>query len=345
MAPIMVELNRRQLAYNFIFTGQHRETIDEILKVFSLRKPDITLYHHKESTSPLGVIGWFVKVFFSFLLNRKKIWKDDIEGYVLNHGDTLSTLLGSVFGRLHRHKVCHIESGLRSHSLFHPFPEELVRVMVFGLSDYYFCPGQVAVSNISSYKGVKVDTNTNTLYDALSIALDNSDSIDVKIPEGKFGIASIHRFENIFDRKRFSKIIEIIIAVAERQKVLFVLHKPTKRQLVKMGLFDRLQDHSNIILKNRYDYFKFIKLIQASQFVLTDGGSNQEECSFLGKPCVILRKYTERQDGLDKSAVLCDLDLSKVLLVLDNLAEYTHEGEGHSDSPSKAIVDVLAPAD
>lgn len=341
MAPVMSELNDRRIEYNFVFTGQHRETIDSILEVFELKKPDIQLYTHKESTSPLGVLFWFVRVFFTFSCSKTKVWQGDVNGYVLNHGDTLSTLLGALFAKLHGHKVCHIESGLRSYSLLHPFPEELVRILVFRLSDYYFCPGDLAISNIAAYKGVKVNTEINTLYDALTMALSGKHKIAVDIPEGDYSIVSIHRFENIFDKRRFSKIVKIILEVATHFRLLLVLHKPTKRQLIKLGFFDTLDDHPNILLRDRYDYFKFIKLIGGAKCVLTDGGSNQEECNFLGKPCLILRKHTERDDGLNESAVLCDLDLEKILNIMNNLDDYKRGCFEYSRSPSSVIVDNI----
>ena len=341
MAPVMVELNNRNIDYNFVFTGQHRETINSILEIFELKKPDIQLYEHKESTSPIGVFMWFLRVFLVFSFNKKKIWQSDVNGYVLNHGDTFSTLLGTFFAKLHGHKTCHIESGLRSYSLLHPFPEELVRILVFRLSDYYFCPGDLATGNVSAYRGVKINTKINTLYDALKIALNGKHEIQVEIPKGLYAIVSIHRFENIFDKGRFREIVAIILEVANQHRLLFVLHKPTKRQLIRLGLFDSLNRHPNILLKDRYDYFKFIRLIEKSQCVLTDGGSNQEECSFLGKPCLILRKHTERDDGLDESAVLCDLDISKILEIMNNLYDYQRGSVEYSKSPSAIVVETL----
>jgi len=341
MAPVMSEFNSRGIEYNFVFTGQHRETIDSILAIFDLKQPNIQLYKHKESTTPFGVLAWFLRVCAVFLFNKKKLWQGDINGYVLNHGDTLSTLLGAFFAKLHGHKACHVESGLRSHSLMHPFPEEIIRILVFKFSDYYFCPGKLATNNVSGYSGVKVNTEINTLYDALKIALSGKHQVSVEIPDQRYSIVSIHRFENIFDKVRFRKIVDIILKVADQYTLLFVLHKPTRRQLEKLGLFESLNKHPNILLRDRYDYFKFIKLIEQSECVLTDGGSNQEECSFLGKPCLILRKHTERDDGLNASAVLCDLDLSKILDVMHNISDYIRPGAQYSKSPSTIIVDTV----
>ena len=70
------------------------------------------------------------------------------------------------------------------------------------------------------------------------------------------------------------------------------------KSLQKHNMMQRLKKNKNIELHPRYDYFDFIKLLGKAEFLATDGGSNQEECSYLGKPCLLLRHYTERQEGL-----------------------------------------------
>ena len=94
----------------------------------------------------------------------------DREGIVLVHGDTASTLIGAILGKTAGLKVGHIESGLRSRRLLHPFPEEIIRLMTFLLSDLYFCADDWAVGNLRRLRGIKINTGGNTLLDAVRIA-------------------------------------------------------------------------------------------------------------------------------------------------------------------------------
>jgi len=92
-----------------------------------------------------------------------------------------------------------------------------------------------------------------------------------------------------------------------------VLHPVTRLRLEKLGLLESLHKEANIELVNRMDYFAFNALLRSASFVATDGGSNQEECALLGIPCVLLRRTTERVDGLENNAFLCDLDEAQIL--------------------------------
>src|SRR3990167_7948486 len=130
MAPIMLILQDKKIPYNFIFTGQHKETIKDLRKDFGIKKPDIILHNGKDITGIFQATFWLTKMFFLVIFKKKKIFgeikKNDI---LLTHGDTFSTILGAIMGKLAKIKVAHIESGLRSFNIFHPFPEEINRIL------------------------------------------------------------------------------------------------------------------------------------------------------------------------------------------------------------------------
>ena len=149
IAPVMAGLQAQQIDYNFIFTGQHKNTMDELRENFGIRKPDAVLYHGKDVTGLFQMLFWMVRILFKTLFHRSEIFskhgKNDI---VLVHGDTFSALLGALMGKAAGKKVGHVESGLRSFNIFHPFTEEMTRILVFYLSDYYFYPGDWALQNL-----------------------------------------------------------------------------------------------------------------------------------------------------------------------------------------------------
>jgi len=191
MAPVMQALHRENIPYNFIFTGQHQDTIEELRKSFQIKEPDVTLYRGRDIVSIVSMIVWSVTILVKTLFTKKEIFKHDSKGIVIVHGDTISTLLGALMGKLSGLKVGHVESGLRSFKLFQPFPEELTRIATFTLCDYFFCPGAWAVNNVKKYTGKKINTRMNTLFDTLQWAVHNLNQIDVTIPQERYCIISI----------------------------------------------------------------------------------------------------------------------------------------------------------
>ena len=340
MAPILKVLKHRSINYNYISTGQHKGTIDEILSNFDIKGPDYVLYEGKDVTSVIQMFAWATRIVIKTLWKKREIFRSDKNGIVLVHGDTFSTLLGALLGKIAGMKVAHVESGLRSFNLFHPFPEEITRLLTFRLSDYMFCPGDWAVNNLDSYNKIKINTQFNTLLDSLRIALPEIRQInDIDIPERHFGIVTLHRFENIYNRNSVDRIISIVERIANSRHLLFILHKPTEIKLRKYGHLRRLEDNPNIELRKRYDYFRFIKLILEADFVVSDGGSNQEECYYLGKPIILLRKATERNDGLNRNCVVSEYDHRIVDDFLENLVKYRFDPVRLESSPSEIIVD------
>lgn len=341
MAPVMVELQNRGIPYNFIFSGQHQATVSNIREEFGLKEPDVVLHDGKDITGIFQMLIWSARIIFFSLKNSQKVWQGDKNGVVLNHGDTFSTLLGSLLARLNGQRSAHVESGLRSFNMFQPFPEEITRILTFKLSNVYFAPGDWAFANLEKYSGERVNTIHNTLMDSLRLSEQAIDSANIAIPEGDFAVASIHRFENIFSRKQLEKIIDILIRLSSDIPVLLILHKPTEKKLREFGLMERLQQQTNIELRPRYSYFEFIKLIKRAAVVVTDGGSNQEECYYLGKPCIIMRRTSERREGIGHNAIICDFDYAKIADVMADLSQYVRAPERLDISPSAIIVDAL----
>lgn len=342
MAPIMVELENKKIPYNYIFTGQHKLTMDELRENFNIKAPDITLYKGKDITGLIQSMIWLTSICLKTLFKKKEILgKTDKSHILLTHGDTFSTVLGALMGKIARIKVAHIESGLRSFKIFAPFPEEINRLITFRLSDIYFCPGSWAINNLKKYKGEKVDTKHNTLFDSLQLALKKTE-IKIEIPTEKYAVVSLHRFENIFSAPRFEKIINILLETSKTIKLLFILHEPTKIRLEKTGLIEKLKKEKNIELRPRYDYFKFVKLIHNAEFVITDGGSNQEECFYLGKPCLLMREATERTEGLKKNVVISKFNSSTITDFVSNYKDFEIDQTKEIKSPTKIIISIIS---
>ncbi len=341
MAPIMKLLREKGIDYNFISTGQHKHTISEMFTDFQIKHPDFYLYEGKDITSIHQMVLWSCLNLLRTIQQRDRIFRGDKKGIVLVHGDTFSTLLGALMAKLAGLKVAHVESGLRSFQLSEPFPEEIIRILTFHFSDYMFCPDKNAVTNLKGYKGEKVNTNGNTLYDAMRIGIENSHGRRrINIPKRPYVIGTIHRFENIQTHRSLQKVVKIIERIANDHLVIFVLHKPTHRQLKKYGLLKRLSLNPNIELHERYSYFDFLALMSQARFLVSDGGSNQEECYYLGKPILLLRGATEREEGLGQNALLSEHKMDLIEKFLASPEYFAHPPKSYSHSPSAKIVDA-----
>lgn len=339
----MKELSDRGIEYIYIHSGQHQDTISELLNNFNLKQPDHVLHTGKDITKPFQIVYWSIKILLIALLKKKSIIGNDLKPVIINHGDTLSALIGSVFAKITGSINVHIESGLRSFNFLHPFPEEITRILVFYLTDIYFAPDKNSFDNLEKYSGIKINTCQNTMYDSTLLALQSNYSHLIKI-NTKYTIISVHRYENIFNKKQLSKITEIVEKIADRIKVIFILHKPTKQQLKKFNLYHKLASNIKIDLYDRQDYFTFVKLLSDCEFLVTDGGSNQEESSYLGIPCLLLRKTTERNEGLGENVLLSKYSQSIIDNFINNYKQYRTSPQRLDKSPSTIIVNEVLKA-
>lgn len=339
MASVMKELQDRGIEYNYVYVGQHKETIDDLRKCFGLKYPDVDLSIKRfEASNMLKFIIWFLKM-LGYLFMPSRVLRNG-KGIVLTHGDPVTCVWGAILGKLHGSKVAHIESGLRSFNIFNPFPEELNRIITFYFADYYFCPNQTAVNNLKKHKGVKINMDNNTLIDAVRLALasDIEPPLDLK---GKYFVFSMHRFENVYNKKRFEQGIELAKKASEKMPCVFVLHPVTRERLLELKIWDELENNKNIILTPRFDFVEFIKLIKNSEFFITDGGGNQEECFHMGHPCLIFRKETEWPDLVGGNVVLSKYDEKTIDEFLNNYQKYKIDKKLPENYPSKIVVDFL----
>lgn len=336
MAPFMKLLEENKIGFEFIYTAQHQETISQILDTFKITTQYKSIYNKAEANTLFKFIGWAGKMFFYFFKPKSVFPK---KGIVFTHGDTATCAWAAICAKLAGCKVWHIESGLRSYNILHPFPEEIMRLITFQMSDVYFCPNDWAVNNLQRYKGTKINTNGNTLIDSVKQAL--SIKTDYQVPDGKYVVVSIHRYENIYSSKFEKIIIPYIQQIAQKFKVVFVLHPSTREVIEKNKLLKDKLENKNILLKQRYDYVDFIKLLDKSEFVVTDGGSNQEELSYLGKPTILMRKKSERIEGLDKNVIISGYNTKVLEEFIESYNNNIQDKTELVNSPSQTILDYL----
>jgi UDP-N-acetylglucosamine 2-epimerase (non-hydrolysing) len=300
--PVMRELEKRNIDYYFIHTGQH--AIIDLVKDFGIKEPDKVLYRPPELSSRFMVrthkaLFWDAPLLFKIQKSLRKIKKLD---YVFYHGDTMSSAVGAMassgfFNMRKRWRNAHLEAGLRSDDIFEPFPEEISRRICDRFSDILFAVSKGTVSNLKKeeQKG-KILNVGNTIIDAAYISQKMAEKKYGKLKEKDYCLINIHRHENITSKERLKKIVDIITSV--NIPTYWPLHDNTKQQLIKFRLMGKILQNDNIKVSKLITYLEFIRLLANCKYLITDGGSIQEESLAFKKPCILLREKTERVEGL-----------------------------------------------
>lgn len=343
-APILVAMDRIGLHYQLVYTGQHSETFEALERVFGVKQAPENLVPGNESDTARGLAGWAIR-FLSVCVGRiwRGAWREARWGVV--HGDTMSALLGALVFRLSGIKVAHIEAGLRSPRLWSPFPEEVIRRLISRMTSLHFAPDAASAANLVGVRGTVVDTAGNTLADALRLAIDTSAGNDPAGGPEPYAVVSLHRSENLSSSRRLSLLMREVINASHRIHLNFVLHPVTRKTLVRSGWWDSLAAEPGITMLDRTDYISFIRLLRGSRFLLTDGGSNQEEAAMLGLPTLLMREETERPDGIGTGVVeISGLDPAKIREFVQTRSSlrWNLELRLPSHSPSAMVADWLA---
>jgi UDP-N-acetylglucosamine 2-epimerase (non-hydrolysing) len=349
LAPVLVELGSRGSTPLMWCTGQQAQQVPDFQR--NLGVPDVTVWlgggpgdadlHQKRQ-----IPAWAFKVLWAVWARRRELRAalraDGRQPFVLVHGDTMTTVLGALAARMLRVPVGHIEAGMRSGDWRNPFPEELNRRTAAKLVNVHYAPGSMAVANLERehVKGEVIDTQQNTIRDALTLAMDATE-IGVELPDEPFGLVSIHRFELIEREQLLRPLLELLREHSRHQPLLFVDHSTTKAVVDGSSALRALFDERFRRIP-RQPYLQFIALLRRADFLVSDSGGSQEESAMLGLPCLIHRAVSEHETGLGETVVLSGLDLDTVRDFLANPSRWRTGVQSASLGPTKIIVDDLA---
>jgi UDP-N-acetylglucosamine 2-epimerase (non-hydrolysing) len=322
MAPIARLLQERGWPYRILDLGQHGSITPGIVRDFDLRPDHVHVLPGGSTVATYPqAFRWVRALLARIATPRRRLTSELVArpaGYALVHGDTLSTLLGLYLARRIGLQVALVEAGLSSSRMFDPFPEELIRRHVEKRADMLFAPDSNSASRLEKrgLRGKVVDTGYNTGRDALLIMAGLQSSRDQASCDFQ-AVLTIHRAETIGRATRLRAVIHHVIDLAPRiGPVRFFLHEPTRRALIRAGLLGELEGSCHFQLRPLGPYPEFTAALVRAKFILTDGGSIQEEASYLNKRCLILRRATEREHGLGTTAMLTTLDIDTDLRFL-----------------------------
>jgi UDP-N-acetylglucosamine 2-epimerase (non-hydrolysing) len=302
VAPVIAACEKKGLSSLLFMTGQHQETMQDLIEEFGISSPQVSVAKASEHATIFSLFRWLPAAYYGIGARLRETCglRDGVD--VLVHGDTLSTLVGAAAGRRFGARIIHLESGLSSNKLFDPFPEELCRRLVFRMTDVAMCPNAQAASRMALYKCSSViNTEGNTIVDAVAMTGASLRSCGERAP---YVIASLHRFQNIYNTSRLRHLVVLIEAISRQIPVHFVLHPATRKRLDAASLMSRLASAPGVLLSPRMGYGDFLRMAAQAACVLTDGGSNQEELATLGVPTIVMRSHTERSDGLGVNTVM-----------------------------------------
>lgn len=255
--------------------------------------------------------------------------------WIVVHGDTLSTVVGCVWGRRLKWPIAHVEAGLRSGKWWQPFPEEINRRIVSRYASLHFAPDEMSEGHLRSagVAGTIVNTKGNSLYDAVHLILSGG-----KRRLRPMAVANLHRYENLNSPPRWKVMMDTLLEAAKTYEVVFVLHPQTEHKLKRNPSDQERLQSAGVEMVPRMMFAEFLSLVDQSTLLISDGGSNQEECFYLGKPCLILRETTERQEGLGTTSVLSKFDWSVITETLAHPEKFSHAPFVADSSPSETML-------
>lgn len=292
VAPLYHALAATTWAQPYIVhTGQHYDPNMSDAFFRDLRMPtphfhlDVGSGSHAEQTG--GVMIAYEKV----ALGEKPDW-------IIVVGDVNSTVACAMVGAKLGIRVVHLEAGLRSGD--RRMPEEINRLATDAICDVFWTPSPDAdahlyregtdIQNIDFVGNIMIDS-----YELMRRDIDSDSTREsLNLTGSKYGVVTLHRPSNVDSEPALRQLVEQLVAVSSRLRLVFAVHPRTRKRLEDFGLISRLESASGITITAPLGYIQFMNLVTNASAVVTDSGGVQEETTYLGIPCLTLRENTER---------------------------------------------------
>lgn len=314
-APVILELRRfsEEIDTLVVSTGQHREMLRQALDAFSL-EPDVDLgiMEHGQTLAEVTTRA---------LTGLDKALADLKPDFITAQGDTTTTFAASLAALYRQIPFGHIEAGLRTDTVWNPFPEEFNRRATSIIADQHYAPTRWAAANLEK------EGHAESVFVTGNTGIDAVQAVAPTVPQewaphfkGRVLLLTTHRRENWGEPQR--AIAEACREIVDRfhEVLLFVpMHKnPQVREVLKHAL----SGNPRVMLIEPPEYPRFVKLMQRSYLILSDSGGVQEEAPAFGIPVLVLRETTERPEGVEAgTAKLIGTDKERVVAEATTLLE------------------------
>lgn len=304
MAPLIAELEKHPglIENKNCLTGQHKDMVAPLIDLFNIRVDyGLELMRENQTLEHITV---------NVLQEVGKILREEKFDLLLVQGDTTTSMAAAMAAFYQGVKIGHVEAGLRTFNKFHPYPEESNRKMIDAMADIFFAHSELAREHLlkegipDSQVSVTGNTVLDALFDVSSRPFDFSNSQLASLPFGKKRIVLVtaHRRENFGGP--FESLCKGLKDLALKYKDEVVLVYPVHRNPnVRAVVNKMLSELDNVLLIDPLEYMPLVHLMKRSHLVLTDSGGLQEEAPSLGKPVLVLRQLTERQEGVAAGTV------------------------------------------
>jgi UDP-N-acetylglucosamine 2-epimerase (non-hydrolysing) len=373
LAPVVAALERVPTAFDVrvVVTGQHREMLDAVLRVFGI-VPHVDLNLMERWA---GRVPSLAEITSTALLALNDVLAKEAPDMVLVQGDTATAFSGCLAAFYARLPVAHVEAGLRTHNPYDPFPEEGNRRLIAALSALHLAPTPHARDNLlrEGIAGESIAVTGNTAVDALTAVQGSAVFREVAAPEevrdlltGTTGGASsathgaasrpprrmllvtLHRRESWGEP--MAEVCRALVDVLRETEDLALVCSVHRNPLVQDVVRRELGAHPRACLLEHVDYLTFLRLMEMSYLIITDSGGIQEEAPSFGRPLLVARKTTERVEGIEGGvAELIGTDRQSVHAAVtrlvndhDSYRAMANRANPYGDGrASERIVDVL----
>ena len=316
-------------------TAQHREMLDQVL-IFAKIEPhhDLDLMQVRQSLDTLTA---------RVIVEVGRVLDEERPDWMVVQGDTTTAFAAALAAHYRKVPVCHIEAGLRSGDLDHPWPEEMNRRAIATFAALHCAPTDIAAENLirESVYPAAVHITGNTVIDALLWTREQLQAapattgpiaeMQARFPQRKLIGVTAHRRENL---PEMAKIAVAIKEVARRDNVA-ILVPMHRNPAVRDVLQAELGGLENVVLTEPLAYQDFVQLLDAAHLMLSDSGGVQEEAPTLGTPVLVMRETTERPEAIAAgTARLVGTDPRRILTettrVLDDAEAHAAMAQAHN---------------